>query len=74
MKDCLRPRCDTPKIDEDLKEQMKSRGKDHHFGVEKSLYKIQDQLMDLTGPLSCLWADLLNKDAEMSPEDVPLLI
>ena len=77
MKDFPRPRCDaltTPKIDDDLKEQLKSRGKDPHFGAEKSLYKIQDQLMDVAGPLTCLWADLLNKDAEMSPEDVLLLI
>ena len=43
MKDFPRPRCDaltTPKIDDDLKEQLKSRGKDPHFGAEKSLYKI----------------------------------
>ena len=77
MKDFPRPRCDaltTPKIDDDLKEQLKSRGKDPHFGAEKSLYKIQDQLMDVASPLTCLWADLLNTEAETSPEDVLLLI
>ena len=77
MKDFPRLHCDaltTPKIDDDLKEQLKSRGKDPHFGAEKSLYKIQDQLMDVAGPLTCLWADLLNKEAETSPEDVLLLI
>lgn len=39
MKDFLRPNCDaltTPKIDDDLKEQLKSRGKDPYFGAEKS--------------------------------------
>ena len=30
--------------------------------------------MDVASPLTCLWADLLNKDAEMSPKDVLLLI
>ena len=77
MKDFPRPHCDvlsTPKIDDDLKEQLKSRGKDPHFGAEKSLYKIQDQLMDVTAPLTYLWADLLNNEAERSPEDVLLLI
>ena len=77
MKDFPRPHCDaltTPKIDDDLKEQLKSRGKDPHFGAEKSLYKIQDQLMDVAGPLTCLWTDLLNREAEMSSEDVLLLV
>lgn len=77
MKDFPRSHCDaltTPKINDDLKEQLKSKGKDLHFGAEKSLYKIQDQLMDVAGPLTCLWADLLNKEGETSPEDVLLLI
>ena len=30
--------------------------------------------MDVAGPLTCLWADLLNKEAEMSSEDVLLLV
>lgn len=44
-----------------MKDQLKSKGKDPHQGAEKSLYKIQDQLLDVTGPLTCLWADLLQR-------------
>ena len=28
----------------------------------------------MAGPLSCLWADLLNKDAGITPEDTLLLV
>ena len=64
----------TPKLDEQVKEQLKKRGKDPHFGAEKSLFKIQEQLLETTGPLTCLWADLLNKEAKISHEDTLLLI
>ena len=30
--------------------------------------------MDATGPLTCLWSDLLNKEAKVSSEDILLLI
>ena len=63
MKDFPKPTCSaiyTPKIDKDIKRQIKRAGKDPYFGVEKSLYKIQEQILDMTGPLTCLWADLLN--------------
>ena len=33
------------------------------------LYKIQEQLLDATGPLTCLWLDLLNKETKVSSED-----
>ncbi len=77
MKDFPRPNCDAlviPKIDEEVKEQLKQKGKDAHFGAEKSLYRIQDQLLDIAGPLTCLWADLLNKDASVSREDTLMLV
>ena len=77
MRDFPRPLCDalaTPKIDEELKEQMRSHGKDPHFGAEKSLYKVQDQVLDVAGPLACLWHDLLNPNASPSTEDILLLI
>lgn len=61
-------------MDDELKEQLKSWGKDPHFGAEKPLFRIQDQLMDVAGPLTCLWVHLLNKGAEISLEDVLLLI
>ena len=77
MKDFPKPdtkAVSTPKLDEQVKEQLKKRGKDPHFGAEKSLFKIQEQLLETTGPLTCLWADLLNKEVKISHEDTLLLI
>ena len=68
--DVLQP----PKLDEEVKDQLKKSGKDPHFGAEKSLYKLQGQVMDVAGPLSCLWADLLNPKASVSTENTLLLI
>lgn len=64
----------TPKLDEQVKDQLKKKGKSPHFGAEKSLFKIQDQILGVTGPLTCLWADLLNKDTRVSGEDTLLLV
>ena len=43
-----------PKLDEQVKDQLKRKGKDPHLGAEKSLYKIQEQLLNVAGPLMCL--------------------
>jgi len=53
---------------------LKKKGKDPHFGAEKSLFKLEEQLLDVAGPLTCLWADLLNKEANVTLEDTLLLI
>ena len=77
MKDFPKPNCEAlavPKLDQEVKEQLKRKGKDPHFGSEKSLYKIQEQLLDATGPLTCMWSDLLNKEAKVSSEDILLLL
>ena len=63
-----------PKLDEDVKEQLKKKGKDPHFGQERVLYKLQDSILEVSGPLMCLWADLTNPAAEVSPEQILLLI
>ena len=60
--------------DEQVKEHLKMKGKDPHFGSEKLLYKLQEQMLDVAGPLTCLWADLLNNEAHISAEDTPLLV
>jgi len=55
VKDFPRPNCDamvTPKIDEEVKEQLKRKGADAHFGSKKTLYRIQEQLLDTAGPLA----------------------
>lgn len=33
------------------------KGKDPHFGSETSLYKLQEQMLGVAGPLTCLWAE-----------------
>ena len=42
----------TPKMYEEVKEQLKQKGKDAHFGSEKTVYRIQEQLLDTAGPLT----------------------
>ncbi|MCG8626900.1 MAG: hypothetical protein MJE68_33475, partial [Proteobacteria bacterium] len=77
MKDFPKPDCGVltaPKLDEQVKEHLKMKGKDPHFGSEKSLYKLQEQMLDVAGLLTCLWADLLNKEACVSAEDTLLLV
>jgi hypothetical protein len=39
-----------PKLDGQVKDHLKAKGKDPHFGAEKSLYKIQEHLLDVAGP------------------------
>ena len=43
MKDFPKPSCpalQTPKIDDNIKKQIKRAGKGHYFRVEKSLYEL----------------------------------
>ena len=61
----VEPKCqalEAPKLDEQVNDCLEKIGKDPHFGSEKMLYKFQGQILDLAGPLTCLWADLLNSD------------
>ena len=77
MKDFPKPNVDaivTPKLGGEAVEQLRSKGKNPHFGSEKDFFHIQKQLLEVTGPLTCLWADLLNKEATVSPEDTLLLL
>ena len=76
-KDFPKPNCpvlSAPKLDDQVKDHLKRKGKDSHFGTEKSLYKIQEQLLDVVGPLACLWGNLLNKEANVTAEDTLLLV
>ena len=77
LKDFPKPQADVmsaPKLDGEVKEQLKMQGKDPHYGSEKSLYKLQEQVLDVAGPLIYLWSDLFNREARVSNEDVLLLI
>ena len=70
--DC--PVLEVPTLDEPVRDHLKRKGKDPHFASEKTLYKLQGQVLDLPGPLTCLWADLLNADAKVKREDMLLLV
>ena len=42
------------KLDDQVKDHLKKKGINPHFGAEKSLYRIQSQVLDMAGPLTCL--------------------
>ena len=67
MRDFPKPNCQSlqvPRLNEEMKAQIRKAGKDPHFRVERLLFKLQDQLLDATGLLIYLWADLMNKDVK----------
>ena len=47
---------------------------DPHFGVERPLYTIQQQILEMAGPLTCLWADMLDQNAKVDHQTVILLV
>ena len=66
MEDFLKPNCpalQTPNLDEKVKKLV---GKDPHFGTERALYKVQDQILNLAEPLTSLWSDLFSRRAKVS--------
>ena len=76
-KDFPRPACPAlavPKLDEEIKEQIKKAGKNPHFGSEKFLFKFQEQLLEIAGPLTCLWMDMLDHNVTLKQEDILLLL
>ena len=68
------PAMDVPRLDEELKKQLRSKGKDPHFGQEKTLFNIQEELLKVGGPLTCLWADMINLEVEADKEKIVLLV
>jgi len=77
MQDFLKPYyqvLNIPKLDGEIKKQIRKTGKDPHYGAERTLYDLQGQLLDMTGLLTCLWADLSSKNAEVKLQEVILLI
>ena len=72
-----KPQCEAiqaPKLDPSVREQLWKKGKDPQFGAEKNLYKIQEQLLEVTGPVACLWSDLLNPDSKPTSEQIIQLL
>ena len=72
-----KPNCDVvqpPRLDKEVKDQLLQKGLDPKFGSEKTLFKLQEQLLEVTGPLTCLWHDLLQPDVRPSNEQMIHLI
>ena len=59
------PAMEVPRLDEEVKKQI---GKDPHFGQEKTLFNIQEELLKVGGPLIYLWADVINLEVEADKE------
>ena len=38
------------------------------------MFKIQDELLGVGGPLTCLWADMVSPDVEADKEQIALLV
>jgi len=62
-----------PRLNEEIKKQLKIKEKDPHFGQEK-IYDTQEELLKLGGPLACLWADMINLEVEADKEKIALLV
>ena len=67
------PAMDVPRLDEEVRKQLRSKCKDLHFGQEKTLFNIQEELLKVGGPLTCLWADMINLEVEADKEKIALL-
>jgi len=70
IKDFPKPACKVliaPKLDKEMKVQIKKTGKDPQFGAQRSLYSLQQQLLDVAGPLTCLWVHMADQNAKVNP-------
>jgi len=61
---------EVPRLDDNVKEQLKHKGMDPKFGAEKNMFRIQEQLLEVGGPLSCLLANLVNPEVEVDREAI----
>ena len=76
LDDFPQPNCavlKAPKLNELVKDQMTRKGKDPQFGSEKT-FKLQQQLLEVSGPLTCSWSDMMNPDTDPSTEEIILLL
>ena len=71
------PQCSVlqaPKLDPEVKDQIQKKGSNPQFGTERCLFNLQEELLEVTDPLMCLWSDLLNPTANPTKEDIILQI
>jgi len=69
----LKPTCDVvqaPRLDNEVRDQLLKNDMDPNYGSEKTLFKLQEQLLEVTGPLTCLWHDLLQSDNRPSNSQI----
>jgi len=69
------PQCSVlqaPTLDPEVQEQIRKKGRNPQFGTERCLYNLQQELLEVTGPLTCLWSDLLNPTANPTKEEIIL--
>jgi len=77
LEDYPMPNCsaiEVPRLDEEVKKQLRSKGRDPHFGQEKMLFNIQGEFLKVSGPLTCLWADMMNPEVEADKEKIALQV
>ena len=48
--------------------------KQSHFGQEKTLFNIPEELLKMGSSLSCLWADMINPEVEAGKENIALMV
>ena len=77
LDDYPKPNCSAliaPQIDEEASSQMRRNFKNAHFGAEKTSYRVQEQMLEVSGPLTCLWADMVNPHTELDRERIALVV
>ena len=55
MTEFPKPNCSVlqvPQLNDLVQEQLRKKGKDPYFGTKRTLYNVQEQLLDVSGPPS----------------------
>ena len=50
------PAIEAPRFDNEVKKQLRTKGRDPYFGQEKMLFNIQEEFLKVNGPLT--WSDV----------------
>ena len=68
------PALEVPRLDEEIKQQIRQKGQDPHFGSEHTMFNLQEQLLEVVGPLTCIWVHPLDPDEEPDRDQLKLVI
>ena len=69
LEDFPKPACDVvqaPRLDNEVRDQQLKKGMDPKHGLEKTLFKLQEQFLEITGPSKCFWHNFPQPDARPS--------